>query len=40
MVLSIAEDFSEWDALKKDLIEIDYPFELPDSPKKKGWKFW
>lgn len=36
MVLSIAADFNDWDALKKELIEIDYPFDLPDNPKKKG----
>ncbi|MGQ2983336.1 hypothetical protein [Flavobacterium sp.] len=40
MVLSIVEDLADWDVLKKDLIEIDYPFDLPDNPKKSKWKLW
>ncbi|WP_294818219.1 hypothetical protein [uncultured Flavobacterium sp.] len=40
IVLSIAGGFDGWEALKKELIEIDFPFDLPDAPRKGKWKFW
>ncbi len=44
MVLSLAGKLEDWEQLKKDLSEIDYPYSFSgnteNSDKKSKWKFW
>ncbi|MES2287818.1 MAG: hypothetical protein V4547_19175 [Bacteroidota bacterium] len=44
MVLSIVDTIQDWEQLKKDLTEINYPFDFNDisnnNYKKSKWKFW
>ena len=44
MVLSIVDNIQDWEQLKKDLTEINYPFDFNDNSnnndKKSKWKLW
>ena len=44
MVLSIVNEIEDWEKLKADLIEINYPYSFDDNitskDKKNKWKFW